>query len=413
LLGFCCADNSFLYFDSVSPTMATPPTAVTANFPFPVLTVFGTAQMPPNSTTLRVLQRECNSNAMSVHSNEGGGRHGHLTLTITAAKYLTVAGVAHAYPAPTAPPIHPVIPDGATAAVTSELVRQHSERVRTFQRYHDVDKALVRTIIAATTDTYIRAICDPDYGYANVTALQMLNHLNTTYGTITEADRVTNIARMSAPWAPPTPIEDLFDQLQEGSVLATLAAEPIPDTQLARMGYNLVIKTGLFDQACREWRLKADADRTFANFRLHFTIMDRDRLQVATTATAGYMGTAYCAAALGTNVPTTLATDDVQGAAFAATALPTGATLVTLLAELATFRAAATAARTGTPPAARGYCWTHGSTTNKAHTSATCLHKADGHIDTATFRNKQGGNTATYVPPPRRPRGSPAVSATL
>jgi hypothetical protein len=58
---------------------------------------------------------------MSVHSNDSGGLHGHLTLSVTAAKYLTVAGVA--FPAPVAPPANAVIPVGATAAIIGDTVR--------------------------------------------------------------------------------------------------------------------------------------------------------------------------------------------------------------------------------------------------------------------------------------------------
>jgi hypothetical protein len=50
---------------------------------FPQLTPFATDLQPPTHGSLRVLQRELNSNAMSVHSNYGGGRYGHLTLAWT------------------------------------------------------------------------------------------------------------------------------------------------------------------------------------------------------------------------------------------------------------------------------------------------------------------------------------------
>jgi uncharacterized membrane protein YgcG len=43
--------------------------------------------------------------------------------------------------------------------------------------------------------------------------------------------------------------------------------------------------------------------------------------------------------------------------------------------------------RTRGPP---GYCWTHG---NCSHTGSDCNDKAEGHIDTATYSNMQGGST--------------------
>ena len=42
------------------------------------------------------------------------------------------------------------------------------------------------------------------------------------------------------------------------------------------------------------------------------------------------------------------------------------------------------------------YCWTHKRSDNLAHTDETCRNKADGLIDTATWRNKQGGSEKDY-----------------
>lgn len=376
--------------------MATvPPPAITANLPYPVLTPFASAQTPPNHASLLNLQRELNANAMSVHSTRGGGLHGHLVLTVTAARYQELAGITYPFEVPAAPPAQPLIPNGTDAAKVGELVRRHQVRVRDFQVYHDTDKALVRAIIAATPSTYIDALSDPELGFAQVTALDLLTHLHTTYGTITSTDRDTYHARLHAPWTPPTPIESLFKQLEDGKRMAALAKEPIADSQLVRIGQTLIFKTGLFPDGCRDWRLKPDADRTWDQFKLHFARHDRDRLETATSASAGYANAVQPAI-----VPTT------DGTALAVTALPSGPELVALLTELASLRKAnapGTTPTTRPPSSSRGYCWTHGSTANNAHTSATCRNKADGHVDTATWRNKCGGNAEKYTPPSRRP----------
>ena len=383
-----------------SPTAA----AVTANFPHPVLTPFATPVQPPTHASIKLLQRELNANAMSVHSNAGGGLHGHLVLTLTPARYRAVAGVP--YPAPQPPPA--LVVAGAAAAVAN-AVQDHQELLRLFNRYHDTDKALARLIIAATPDTYIAALCDVDFGYANVTTIQFLTHLTTTYGALTPADRDLNQARMNQPWAPPTPIELLFKQMEDGQRFAAAAAEPIADSTLCRLAYQLVLKTGLFPDGCREWRLLTDAQQTWARFKIHFARQDRDRLETSTANTLGY-GTAFHvrppdAAHLVTSHDATLVPSQVaDGSALAATALPSGPELIALLLELRNLRAAAAKAPTApapnqkATPGPRGYCWTHGSSSNGAHTSATCKNKAPGHVDTATWRNQQGGNPAIYVP---------------
>jgi hypothetical protein len=380
--------------------MASSNIGVTANFPFPLLTPFATEHQPPTHTTILALQRELNSNAMSVHSNDGGGLHGHLTLTVTPQRYLNIAGAGNAFIIPIAPA--PLINPAGTQIQVAEAIRQHTEQVRVFARYHDTDKALVRAIIAATPSTYIDALADAELGYANVTTLQVLQHLQDTYGVMTAADRDANLARMVAPWSPPQPIESLFKQLDDGQRLAVMANEPIADTQLARMGHTLILKTGLFADGCREWRLMPDAQQTWLNFKRHFTRMERDRLETATTSTAGYSSTAYAV----DHTPIPPPTDNTPAAtANAASVVPNAADLALLMAELTRLRAAATNAPPATASITRGYCWTHGSTTSAAHNSLSCKNRAEGHNELATWRNKLGGNPNAYVPPSRRSRG--------
>jgi hypothetical protein len=162
--------------------------------------------------------------------------------------------------------------------------------------------------------------------------------------------------------------------------------------------------------------LQPTANQTWAAFKIHFARQDRDRIDTTTASSAGYSGAAL--AVVPVVVPSAPGTapsapTDLLGAALAGTALPSGPELVALLTELAKFRAAAatrpTPTRAATTPGAqRGYCWTHGSTANAEHSSATCRNKAPGHVDTATWRNKHGGNPGNYTPPSRRGTMPPA-----
>jgi len=77
-------------------------------------------------------------------------------------------------------------------------------------------------------------------------------------------------------------------------------------------------------------------------------------------------------------------------ARFQATANATQAQLTTLIAAMKN--------QTRDRPNNSGtsYCWTHGHTTNSAHTSASCKKQADGHEVTATKTNTMGGSTHVY-----------------
>lgn len=354
-------------------------------FPIPVLTPFATLTTPPTFQTLQNLQKELNANAQSVHSDLGGGNRGHLTLTVATIIYDALLNVIPFV----VPPAPAPLPDMSanTQYQINAAVRKLADDTQAFKKYHNTDKALRKQLIAATPPVYIDALSDPDYGFGSVTCLQLLTHLWTTYGTLSIADKDANLQRMATPWHPPTPIETLFKQLQDGMRLAAAAGEPQVDAQVARLGYNIIFKTGLFADACREWRLKPEAQQTLAIFQTHFQRMNMDRLASLTTETAGYHGAAN--AAIESPPPT----------------------LESVMAELASLKAAQANAAQGPPVAPTApkpilppthYCWTHGASRNAAHTSATCRNKLPGHLDAATLTDQMGGSARVWTRPPRR-----------
>ena len=69
---------------------------------------------------------------------------------------------------------------------------------KTFRLFHDVDKAHVRQIIAATPAIYLNALNDRHSGFSRVTCLQMLAHLRTQYGKVTMTMKDKNARRMMA-----------------------------------------------------------------------------------------------------------------------------------------------------------------------------------------------------------------------
>ena len=156
--------------------------AFLANFPAPSLTPIVTLSSQPTYLTIENAQHELNANAISVHSYEGGGLNtSHLALTVTPGQYLEIAGVP--FVPPIAPPLEPTFANEApTGAQITEANRLLLARQKTFRLYHDMDKTLVRLIIAATPAIYLHALNDRLSGFSRVTCLQMLAHLLTQYG---------------------------------------------------------------------------------------------------------------------------------------------------------------------------------------------------------------------------------------
>jgi hypothetical protein len=346
--------------------------SITASFPNPILSAIATITSPPTYATIRLAQTQLNANATTVPSYAGDGIHGHLALTLAPAAYLQVSGNMPFIP-PVLGLINPIHPVGATAAQISEINRVFYDDQVTFRTYQETDKALRNQLLLALPSDYLRELADPELGLGGVSCLAILTHLWTTWGTITQIELDANALRMAAPWNPPTPIDKLFTQLDDGVRFAT-AGNDIPSTPtVIRLGYNIIYATGLFEVPCRDWRSKPEADKTLANFTTHFRAADQDRRLTTTTHSAGYHGAN--------------AAQQAPAKSRSVTPPPTNPST------------APAAPRVDTRPHS-SYCWTHGYLRNPKHTSLTCNFKGANHRDEATADNMLGGSTAKFEPRP-------------
>jgi len=109
----------------------------------------------------------------------------------------------------------------------TEANRMHLELKQTFNTYQAVDQTLCNLILAAVPPVYVNSLSHDITGFRNVSALIIMTSLWERYGTITQAELAKNITRMSAPWNPPQPIEDIFLQLTRGSQFAADGSEPV------------------------------------------------------------------------------------------------------------------------------------------------------------------------------------------
>jgi hypothetical protein len=321
---------------------------VTISFPHKTLTPLGAGR--PNRQSLSLLHDEINANAISVPSTRGTGTLGHLALTVSAAKYTQASGNSTVFVPPTHPGSDPVHLDAATPSEITETNRRFRSDTTTFEQYCITAAALKAQLIAAVPDTYIHELRIPGLGYATVTALDILDHLDDEYGDVSKQDLNNNMILLNTPWNPIQPIEALFAQI-DLCVDFAKHADPIGDTTLVRSVQTNVENTGLFHDDIRDWDKLPAAEQTLKAFKTTFKKADKKRrLRQPTATTAGYHQAA------------------------AATTAPPGKR----------------------PPAnplvaPSFYCWSHGLSRNATHTSATCANPYPGHCKTATLANRQGG----------------------
>jgi hypothetical protein len=195
--------------------MASTPDELIAGFPHSSL---GKVAGEPTFEDLKVIQRLLNTNAMSVSSYVGGGRHGHLCIIMTNEEYFAIA--ADVFPVPDTPGASPEVVAGMMAAVIAELTGLHREETQLYRTYHNVDQAIKKLILEAFDDAYLNALSEEVVGYANCTSLDLLTHVLTFDAMIAPTELTQNYERLNTPYDPNQPIETLFQQIQDARALA-------------------------------------------------------------------------------------------------------------------------------------------------------------------------------------------------
>ena len=177
------------------------------------------------------------------------------------------------------------------------------------------------------------------------------------------------------------PLEDLWAKIANIQRVATFGNVPIADITIITLTLAMIEKTGLLSTTTEKFRLRPLPEWTVALFKAEFQLGNKERLRRLTAGDAGFHG-AHSA------VPTT---PPPHAGAPAIAVTPT------------TAPPPAAAARHVTVEGGKMfYCWTHGLSPHRNHTSLTCLHKAAGHQDDATAFRMRGGNNTISSGRPRR-----------
>ena len=191
-----------------------------------------------------------------------------------------------------------------------------------------------------------------------------------------------NRAALSEPWNLDDPIKDLWSKISNIQRVATLGAVPIPDLIVITLTLAMIEKTGLLasttDKFCR---LRPTAEWALELFKTEFKLGNQERIRRLTASDdAGYHG------AHNANLVTPPPPNSAAVATTPTSTPPTPAQYVSV------------------EGGRLYYCWSHGLSQHRNHTSATCLNKATGHIDNATgFRMQGGNNTISTGRPSRLP----------
>jgi hypothetical protein len=247
----------------------------------------------PTFETLKALKKDLEAKASLVNSNLGGGHHGYLGAVLDAQTYAIIvgndaAGAPQPFTIPTFPGVLPVVL-GNNAAAWDEELRVFNANTHAWQEYNTVTGALRKQIIAAVEDTYLSPIYDDHIGYSGITLQDMLTYLFTAYGAIQEHDLVRNETRLMEAWDGSCLFETVITRIDECVAYAAYAGEPYTLGQILSKTFHIEFQTGLFLQACREWKRQPAAAKTYVLFKRHIILAQQDnRNEERTTKQTGY-----------------------------------------------------------------------------------------------------------------------------
>ena len=124
---------------------------------------------------------------------------------------------------PFAPPIDPgptPINVTVTDAQINEVVRLYKDYKEKFTAYCGFHIILISMITNKCPEKYMTTLKHRITKFHQCEPLTLLTHLYTEYGTITSSDLTEIFDLMTARWNPPTPIADLFQQLNDRKYFA-------------------------------------------------------------------------------------------------------------------------------------------------------------------------------------------------
>ena len=222
----------------------------------------------PTFESIRTLHKEIIVNSQTVHSELGGGAHGHLGLVLSAARYTLICNAAYNRSQ------HPgalIIPPGTTQHIARTLCDQHTERLRVFHEATGVENALKQQIVAAVESQYIEALRNLVTGKLDGTIYEVIRHLFDVYGHITPQtlyEQEQKVQQMV--YDPQHPINGVFTVVNELANYVEAAQTPFSQPQCINLAYKILNHSGIFQHWIIDWNAHPQVQKTWINFKIHF-----------------------------------------------------------------------------------------------------------------------------------------------
>jgi hypothetical protein len=223
----------------------------------------------PSYSDLQALYRQAKANAQSVPCTLGGGNNGHLGLIIDA---ITYARISPASPYIRAIHPGPITTATDTAANIAERVRVHTLAVNLFHETNLVEQIILSQISGALDESVMMPLIDEDTGVIRGTVQNTMDYLFSTYGNI--SDQKLNETRQSTinhTYVHADPIANVFNVINKYAAMAQAQGTPETSEQLISIGRIIITNANIFADSVEKWDNRPAVDKTWTNFKTHFT----------------------------------------------------------------------------------------------------------------------------------------------
>ena len=133
-----------------------------------------------------------------------------------------------------------------------------------------MDKACKKKLLGLVPEVYYRTLSNKYTAYVGITCLTLFTHLHIEYGRLTSQNIDDIDKRMKISITGETEFETFIKQIGYGKEAVALQ-NPYTTTQIVTIVENLVEGTVFYTMDCREWNRKDTTQKTWINFKVHFS----------------------------------------------------------------------------------------------------------------------------------------------
>ena len=277
--------------DNFKTTMVNAPSAddLRADFTF---SRFNPIKGKPSYETFFKLETQATRNAATVvirlpppHTNLSG-------IVEQPAVYILRVGAP--FPRPPYPGDAAQFPAGAMIVQRQNLQAAYDANIKNFTICQTTENILKSLLENAIEHSYLAGIHSATLGFGVRTLQDIFLHLYQTYVRISPTALQVNTTRLTTPIASHLPIALIFRQIEECQRFTIAGGTPFTSDQLIRAAETLVLATGKYQLAYREWISLQAVQKTFNEFRLRFNneYMIQNEMMASTTQQHGYAGNA-------------------------------------------------------------------------------------------------------------------------